>query len=55
MNVLNAVLKLKISVNLKLYETVQLYLKDIEASVEVPKWELKGINNIYLKSVKKKK
>jgi len=30
-------------------ETVQLYLKDVEASVEVPNWELKGIKKVNLK------
>lgn len=30
-------------------ETVQLYLKDMEASVEIPKWQLKGIRKVYLK------
>ena len=29
-------------------ETVQLYLKDVEASVEVPKWQLRGIRKLYL-------
>jgi beta-glucosidase len=29
-------------------ETVQLYLKDVEASVEVPKWQLSGIRKVYL-------
>ena len=29
-------------------ETVQLYLKDMEASVDVPKWQLKGISKISL-------
>jgi beta-glucosidase len=30
-------------------EVVQLYLKDKEASVEVPTWQLRGIRNIHLK------
>jgi beta-glucosidase len=30
-------------------ETVQLYLKDVEASVEVPKWQLKGVRKVTLK------
>jgi beta-glucosidase len=30
-------------------ETVQLYLKDVEASVDIPKWQLKGIQKIHLK------
>jgi len=30
-------------------ETVQLYLKDVEASVEVPKYSLKGIKKVHLK------
>ena len=29
-------------------ETVQLYLKDVEASVEVPRWQLQGIRRIEL-------
>lgn len=29
-------------------ETVQLYLKDVEASVEVPKWQLRGIRKVCL-------
>lgn len=30
-------------------ETVQLYLKDVEASVEVPNWQLRGVRNLNLK------
>lgn len=30
-------------------EAVQLYLKDVEASVEVPRWQLKGVRKINLK------
>ncbi len=30
-------------------EVVQLYLKDVEASVRVPNWELKGVKRISLK------
>jgi beta-glucosidase len=30
-------------------EVVQLYLKDVEASVEVPKWQLRGIQSVFLK------
>jgi beta-glucosidase len=30
-------------------ETIQLYLKDVEASVEVPKWQLRGIRKVNLK------
>lgn len=30
-------------------ETVQLYLKDVEASVEVPRWQLRGIQKVCLK------
>ncbi|HEY5586797.1 MAG TPA: glycoside hydrolase family 3 C-terminal domain-containing protein [Ruminiclostridium sp.] len=30
-------------------ETVQLYLKDVEASVVIPKWELKGMRKVNLK------
>lgn len=31
-------------------EVVQLYLKDVEASVDVPKWQLKGFRKITLKA-----
>ncbi|HHY83436.1 MAG TPA: glycoside hydrolase family 3 protein [Clostridiales bacterium] len=31
------------------WETVQLYLKDVEASVEVPRWQLRGIRPVFLK------
>ncbi|WP_113676155.1 glycoside hydrolase family 3 C-terminal domain-containing protein [Vallitalea guaymasensis] len=31
------------------YETVQLYVKDLEASVDVPKYELKGFKKVLLK------
>jgi beta-glucosidase len=30
-------------------ETVQLYLKDVEASVDVAKWQLRGIRKVHLK------
>ncbi|MCX7841693.1 MAG: glycoside hydrolase family 3 C-terminal domain-containing protein, partial [Clostridia bacterium] len=30
-------------------EVVQLYLKDVEASVEVPRWQLRGIKKLHLK------
>ena len=30
-------------------ETVQLYLKDVEASVKVPRWQLRGIRKVFLK------
>ena len=29
-------------------EVVQLYLKDVEASVEVPKWQLRGVKKVHL-------
>lgn len=29
-------------------ETVQLYLRDVEASVEMPKWQLRGIRKVFL-------
>ncbi len=29
-------------------ETVQLYLKDVEASVDVPRWQLNGIRKVFL-------
>lgn len=31
-------------------ESVQLYLKDVEASVDIPKWQLKGFRKIFLKA-----
>lgn len=31
-------------------ETVQLYLKDVEASVTVPRWQLRGIKKLFLKA-----
>ncbi|MGZ9586617.1 glycoside hydrolase family 3 C-terminal domain-containing protein [Paenibacillus marinisediminis] len=31
-------------------ETVQLYIKDVEASVTVPRWQLKKIHKLFLKS-----
>jgi beta-glucosidase len=36
-------------------ETVQLYLTDVEASVEVPKWQLKGIKKTNLEPGEEKK
>ena len=30
-------------------ETVQLYLRDVETSVEAPRWQLKGIRKVFLK------
>jgi beta-glucosidase len=30
-------------------ETMQLYLKDVEASVDVPKWQLRGVRKVHLK------
>lgn len=30
-------------------ETVQLYLKDVAASVEVPRWQLRGVRKVFLK------
>ncbi|HBF37861.1 MAG TPA: glycosyl hydrolase [Firmicutes bacterium] len=30
-------------------EIIQLYLKDVEASVEIPKWQLRGIQRVFLK------
>ncbi len=35
-------------------EVVQLYLKDVKASVTVPKWELKGFKRIHLKKGEEK-
>lgn len=34
-------------------EVVQLYLKDVDASVEMPKWQLRGFKRIHLKSGEK--
>lgn len=31
-------------------EAIQLYLKDVEAGVEVPKWQLRGMKKVYLKA-----
>ncbi len=36
-------------------ETVQLYLKDIDARVVISKWELKGVRKIFLKTGKKQR
>lgn len=35
-------------------EAVQLYLKDVEASVDVPKWQLKGVKKIFVEPGEKK-
>lgn len=35
-------------------EAVQLYVKDVEASVEVPKWQLKGFRKVFLKQGEEK-
>ena len=35
-------------------ETVQLYLKDVEASAEVPKWQLKGVRKVFLEPGERK-
>jgi len=35
-------------------ETVQLYLRDVEASVEVPRWQLRGIRKLNLRSDEEK-
>ncbi len=34
--------------NIAVQETVQLYLNDVEASVDVPKWQLAGIRKLFL-------
>jgi beta-glucosidase len=44
----NCSVKVKNIGNMASEETVQLYLKDVEASVEVPKWQLRGIKKIFL-------
>ncbi len=31
-------------------ETVQLYLKDVEASVKIPKWQLKGVRKVFVEA-----
>ena len=36
------------------YEVAQLYLKDMEASTEIPRWQLNGIKCVYLKSGEEK-
>jgi len=41
--------KVKNTGSMESWETVQLYLKDVEASVEVPKWQLRGIRTVFLK------
>ena len=54
-NVIDAGDSIEIKVSIKntgkyiAIETAQLYLKDVEASVVVPKWQLKGINRLLLK------
>lgn len=30
------------------YETVQLYVRDVEASVDVPRWQLRGVRQVFL-------
>ena len=39
----------------KVYEAVQLYVKDIEASTRVPNWQLRGIENVCLEAGETKK
>lgn len=39
----------------KVYEGVQLYVKDIEASTRVPNWQLRGIKNVCLEAGETKK
>lgn len=39
----------------KVYEAVQLYVKDIEASTIVPNWQLRGIENVCLEAGETKK
>lgn len=39
----------------KVYEGVQLYVKDLEASTRVPNWQLRGIKNVCLEAGEKKK
>jgi beta-glucosidase len=51
---ITCVVKVKNTGNFNSEETVQLYLKDIEASVEVPKWQLRGICKIFLCSGEEK-
>lgn len=40
--------------NFPSWEVVQLYIKDIEASVPIPIWQLRGISNIFLAPGEKK-
>jgi beta-glucosidase len=51
---LTCIVKVKNVGNYNSEETVQLYLKDVEASVEVPKWQLRGIHKIFLHSGEEK-
>ena len=39
----------------KVYEAVQLYVKDIEASTRVPNWQLRGIENVCFEAGETKK
>lgn len=45
---LTCIVKVKNIGNYNSEETIQLYLKDVEASVEVPRWQLCGIRKIFL-------
>lgn len=44
----NCTVKVRNIGNVASEETVQLYLRDVEASVEVPRWQLNGIRKIFL-------
>jgi len=44
----NCSVKVKNTGNIESIETVQLYLKDVEASVTVPRWQLAGVKRIRL-------
>ncbi|HHV97216.1 MAG TPA: glycoside hydrolase family 3 protein [Clostridiaceae bacterium] len=58
---INAGENLKCSVTVKnvgnweSYEVVQLYLRDVEGSTKLPRWQLKGIKVVYLKPGEEKK
>ena len=44
----NCLVKVKNAGNIESIETVQLYLKDVEASVTLPRWQLAGIKRVNL-------
>lgn len=52
---INILATVKNTGNFEADETVQLYLKDLEASADVPNWSLKGIRKVNLKPGEEKK